>query len=416
MTEKALDVEKNPIREILALRDYRLFWGAQLLITLIQGISRFAFVWLALEISTSATVVALLGLSLGIPGLLFSLPAGAAADRLDKQKIIIYISLLGVFFLGMTSVLIQYDIINLPLALVVAFGTGSAISILIPVLQAMIPQLVPADRLMSAVGLQNMGQGGATILGALIGGGAIKLFGLAAAFGLFAIIMLLGSILIWFVKLSTSLSATNIESKQDNSLVNDIAIGLKYVALHPQLRILISIGILMGVGSGSYSLLLPEIAKNELLLDSFETSSLLAFFSTGMIITSVFIATKSNISRKGLIFAIAANCFGPGLIIIGFLSNYLLILTVMIIWGGCGGVMLTMQRTLLYNYTAEHMQGRVFALFSLVLHGFLPIAAIFIGISRIWLNPTNTLIVIGTIALIGILVITTRASSLRQGI
>ena len=167
MTEKALEVEKNPIREILALRDYRLFWGAQLLITLIQGISRFAFVWLALEISTSATVVALLGLSLGIPGLLFSLPAGAAADRLDKQKIIIYISLLGVFFLGMTSVLIQYDIINLPLALVVAFGTGSAISILIPVLQAMIPQLVPADRLMSAVGLQNMGQGGATILGAL---------------------------------------------------------------------------------------------------------------------------------------------------------------------------------------------------------------------------------------------------------
>ena len=65
MTEKALDVEKNPIREILALRDYRLSWGAQLLITLIQGISRFAFVWLALEISTSATVVALLGLSLG---------------------------------------------------------------------------------------------------------------------------------------------------------------------------------------------------------------------------------------------------------------------------------------------------------------------------------------------------------------
>ena len=146
-----------------------------------------------------------------------------------------------------------------PLALVVAFGTGSAISILIPVLQAMIPQLVPADRLMSAVGLQNMGQGGATILGALIGGGAIKLFGLAAAFGLFAIIMLLGSILIWFVKLSTSLSATNIESKQDNSLVNDIAIGLKYVALHPQLRILISIGILMGFGIGSYLLLLLSL-------------------------------------------------------------------------------------------------------------------------------------------------------------
>jgi len=111
-------------------------------------------VWLALEINTSTTVVALLGLSLGIPGLLFSLPAGAAADRLDKQKIIIYISLLGVFFLGMTSVLIQYEIINLPLALIVAFGTGSAISILIPVLQAMIPQLVPADRLMSAVGLK----------------------------------------------------------------------------------------------------------------------------------------------------------------------------------------------------------------------------------------------------------------------
>ena len=52
--------------------------------------------------------------------------------------------------------------------------------------------------------------------------------------------------------------------------------------------------------------------------------------------------------------------------------------------------MLTMQRTLLYNYTAEHMQGRVFALFGQALPPFwLGIMLILIFSVQFNLLPTS---------------------------
>ena len=114
---------------MLALRDFRLYWGAQFLAALIGGISRFAFVWMALEISDSSTAPALLGFSVGIPGLVVSLPAGAISDRVDRRVLVIWVSLAGAVVLAATAAIVQADLINLPIAMVLAFGVGAAVAI-----------------------------------------------------------------------------------------------------------------------------------------------------------------------------------------------------------------------------------------------------------------------------------------------
>lgn len=403
----------NPIRQVLALRDFRLYWGAQFLAALIGGISRFAFIWLALEISDLAAAPALLGLAVGIPGLLISLPAGAVSDRVDRRWLVIWVSLAGAVVLGVTAVLIEADLINLPLAMLTGFGVGAAVAIVTPALQAMVPQLVPRERLMSAVGLQNMGQSVAQIGGAVIGGGSITVFGLGPAFGIFVLIMLGAAGLMWLVNLPPYERAERAAGNAITSIVADIKSGLRYAFGRDPLRSLIIVGLFMGSGIGAYSILMPDIAKNELGQNAFATGLLFATLSIGMMITSLYLASREQIERRGLMFLSAFMCFGPGLFLIGLSNSYVLTAVIMIVWGGCGGVLMTSQRTLLQEHTEEQMMGRVMALFALTFNGLLPVSALYVGLMRAQFGPGDTLAIMGAVMFIGAGVIASR-SALRH--
>jgi MFS family permease len=401
---------------VLALRDFRLYWGAQFLVGLIGGISRFAFVWMALEISDRATAPAMLGFAVGIPGLIVSLPAGAISDRVDRRLMVIWVSLGNVAVLAATAAVLWAGAINLPIAMALAFGIGTAVAITTPALQAMVPQLVPPERLMNAVGLQNMGQSVAQIAGAVIGGGAITLFGLAAAFTVFTGLMLGAVILMWLVVLPPYERAERAEADGRGaigSMIQDIWDGLRYAGGRDPLRSLIIAGLFMGSGIGAYGILMPDIAKNELGQSAFATSLLMGTLSVGMVTTSLFLASRHEINRRGLMFLAALNCFGPGLVAIGLSSSYLLTAVIMIVWGGCGGVLMTSQRTLLQEHTEPHMMGRVVALFALTFNGLLPVSAVYVGLMRSQFGPGDTLAIMGAVMAAGAIFIASR-SQLRH--
>lgn len=398
---------------MLALRDYRIFWFANFLTSLIAGITRFAFIWIALEISDNAAAPAFLGFAVGIPGLLISLPAGAISDRVDRRLMTIYVGLAAAAGLLATAAVIGADLINLPIAMVLGFGVGSAIAAIVPPLQAMIPQLVPPNRLMSAVGFQNMGQSVAQVAGAVIGGGSIAVFGLGPAFLVFTAIMLAGVALMWVVNVPAYERAERAAGGTVRSMVSDIRSGLHYAFGRDPLRSLIIVGLFMGSGIGAYGILMPDIAKNELGQGVFATSLLISMLSLGMISTSLYLASRREISRRGLMFLIAFNCFGPGLMAIGLSNSYPLTVLIMIIWGGCGGVLMTSQRTLLQEFTEPHMMGRVMALFALTFNGLLPISAIYVGLMRTQFGPGDTLAIMGGLMAIGAVLIASR-SQLRN--
>ncbi len=398
---------------MLALRDFRVYWGAQFLAALIGGISRFAFVWMALEISDSSTAPALLGFAVGIPGLVVSLPAGAISDRVDRRVLVIWVSLAGAVALAATAAIVQADLINLPIAMVLAFGVGAAVAIVTPALQAMVPQLVPQERLMSAVGLQNMGQAVAQIAGAVVSGGSITLFGLAPAFGIFTAVMVGSVVLMWLVDLPPYERAARAAGGTFASILKDISSGLGYAFGRDPLRSLIIVGLFMGSGIGAYGILMPDIAKNELGQGALATSLLIGMLSVGMVTTSLFLASSQRITRRGLMFLGAFNCFGPGLMAIGLSNDYMLTVVIMIIWGACGGVLMTSQRTLLQEFTEQHMMGRVMALFALTFNGLLPISAVYVGLMRSQFGPGDTLVVMGVFMAIGAVFIASR-SQLRH--
>ncbi len=398
---------------MLALRDFRLYWGALFLAGLIGGIVRFAFVWMAPEISDWKWAPELLFFSVGMPGLLISLPAGAIADRVDRRKLVVAVSLFGVVVLLATAAIVEAGQLNLPVAMVMAFGIGSVVAVIIPALQAMVPQLVSPQRLMSAVGLQNMGQAVAQIAGAVVGGASIEFLGIGPAFGVWTVVMLGAAILMWLVVLPPYERAADGAATNLRTMLSDIRAGIGYAMGRDPLRSLIIIGVFMGIGMGTYGVLMPEIGRDELGQDAFATSILFAMLSVGMMVSSLYLASRTNITRRGLMFLGAFNCFGPGLMAIGLSNSYPLTIGIMIIWGVCGGVLMTSQRTLLQTHTEPHMMGRVMSMFALTFNGLLPLSALYVALMRTHFSPGDTLAIMGTFMMVGAIYIASR-SQLRH--
>ena len=66
---------------------------------------------------------------------------------------------------------------------------GSCLALVLPALQAMVPALVPPERLVTGIALQGIGQNVAQMSGVLIGGAAIQLLGTPRSFLVLAVLL-----------------------------------------------------------------------------------------------------------------------------------------------------------------------------------------------------------------------------------
>ncbi len=404
--------ERSPIAEVLAIRDFRFFWGAQFLNALIGGISRFAFVWFALEISDWTPAVALMGLAVGIPGMVVTLPAGAIADRVDRRILVMAMSLAGSAIFGAAALLVFADLMNLAVGMIIAAGIGTTIAVTMPTFQAMVPQIVPRTRLLNGIALQNMGQSVSLILGAVVGGGMIAAFGFGTAFLAWGVLMLGSAVLMIPVKLrpyEVDEVDEGVRGSVIPAVVRSIRSGLAYGFGREPIRSLLVVGLFMGTGIGVYGILMPDIAKNELGQNAFGTSLLFAVMSVGMTMSSLYLASRREIGRKGILHLSAFLLFGPGLFVIGISNVYVATAGFMILWGVAGGVLMTSQRALLQEHTDAAMMGRVMSIVALTFNGMLPVGALYVLLMRSIFDAGATLAIMGAATAVGAVLIAYRS-------
>lgn len=400
--EAAVAGERNPIFVVAGIRSFRYFWAAQFLSALIGGVLRFAFIWLAIDISTSSNAAGLMGIAIGIPGLFVTLPAGVWSDRMDRRKLVTWVNIFGTAVLLALAALILANLITLPLAMLVAVGLGAVQASTLPAYQAMVPQLVPRERLMTGVALQNMGMMVSTMAGAILSGGSIALFGFGVAALIWAALLALSVLLLLPVRFRDDVEATAAPAPGGAvlSMVRDIAGVVRYAYGREPLRSLVTTALVMGVGMGAYTITLPQIARDDLGQGPFGTSLLFAFLSVGMVATTLFLASRTNIRRKGLMFLVAFHLFGPGLLVIGLSDHYFVTAGFMVIWGVFGGMLMTSQRTLLQMHTPDELMGRMMALVALSMTGMIIFSALLLLGLGAWLDPGQSLAAIGAFMLL----------------
>ncbi|PQM26016.1 hypothetical protein CVO77_13000 [Sphingopyxis lindanitolerans] len=146
-----------------------------------------------------------------------------------------------------------------PLILAFTFVIGSGVAFFAPVWEASVNELAPARDVPAAISLNSISFNVARSFGPAVGGLAISLAGVMAAFALNALFFLpmILVFLLW--------RRTEEESRfPPEQLYRAVIFGMRYVGNSPALRVVLVRALVMGVLGSILSSLMPLIARDQL--------------------------------------------------------------------------------------------------------------------------------------------------------
>ncbi|MDG1409655.1 MAG: MFS transporter [Acidimicrobiales bacterium] len=390
----------NPARELLQDKNYRGFLVAQTFVAGINGTSRFTFVWLVITLTDWTAAEGLVAVCLGLPAMLFSLPAGAYSDRVDRKRLFVVWTTALIVGLASVTAMIATGWATPFRTGVAAVVIGTIITVNPPNLNAMVSLLVPGDRLMNAVALQNGAMQAAGFSSVIVAGVAIQVLGDAGGFALLTGFALISLFSIRKVVIPPDEITEGSKQTASKSLGKSIREGCTYAAQTELIRNLLLISLVLGSSFAVMQISMPRVVEDVYEREAASAGTVLGAFGFGMLISSAFMANRTNV-RHGRNMAICIGIgLGGGQLLLSFAPNLFVAVAVMLAWGMNAGVAMASHRTVLQHNTAPEMMGRVMGLMMMGFMGGLPIGAgIAAALSRL-MEPTNTMRTVGAATIV----------------
>ncbi len=200
---------------------------------LADGIVKVALPLVAIRFTDSPTLIAGLAFALMIPWLLFALPAGALADRLDRRRAMVGANTVRAVLLAALVLTVITGIGSIWVLYAVAFCIGIAETIYDTSAQSIMPQLVSRDLLsranarLFAAELTANEFVGPPLSGVLVAAGVALAFATPAALWVLAVAVLL-----------LVPGTFRVEREQRTTMRRDIAEGVRFLWRHHLLRTL----------------------------------------------------------------------------------------------------------------------------------------------------------------------------------
>jgi MFS family permease len=273
---------------------FRNMWLASLFSNLGLFIMGVGAAWDMMQLTKSATMVALVQTALMLPVALFSVASGALADMFDRRKVAmagLFVSVAGATALTLTA---YAGYITSWLLLFLCFIVGTGTALLWPAWGASVNEQVPGDVLPSAVALNGISYNVARSFGPAIGGVIVAAAGGVAAFAIATTFYapLLAVLYFWKRKVEPS-------RLPPETLGRAMISGFRYVLNSPPIRIVVARTLVTCFAGGSVAALLPLVARDLLAGGAQLFGLLLGAFGVGSIVGALNIGRlRANFSSE----------------------------------------------------------------------------------------------------------------------
>ena len=144
---------------------FALLWTAMVASNVGTWMQNAAAGWLMTELSRDPLMVALVQTAMALPVFLFGFPAGALADIVDRRRLLLAVQLITTPFIVVFAVLVGIGDATPTTLLAITFVSGTAVALILPTWQAVLPQLVGREELASAVALNSFGVSVSRVIG-----------------------------------------------------------------------------------------------------------------------------------------------------------------------------------------------------------------------------------------------------------
>jgi len=401
---------KQPRRgiEAFASRDFRRFQLARVAAVLGYAAQSVAVAWQVYSITHRAIDLGYTGLVQFVPGMLFLLPAGHAADRFDRRQIILVCYGLQVLC---TAALLALTLVGLhgvyPIYLVLFF-IGTARTFSGPANSALIPHLVPEAHFVNAVTWGATVFQFATTIGPALGGVlfTLPLVRFAPASQLqgagIVYIFTLGT-LAWSLLLVSSMH-TRVGRMEHRSLsIKVVLAGFQYMGRSPLLLGAASLD-LFAVLLGGAVALTPIFANDILHTGPRGLGMLRAAPAAGAVAMSLLMARFPFRRHAGMRLFVCVAIFGAATIVFGFSRSLAISLIALFVAGAADSISVIIRGSLLQLATPPEMRGRVSAVNSLFIGASNELGEFESGLTAQWWGAVRATVYggIGALAVAGL--------------
>jgi MFS family permease len=345
---------------IFALPDFRYFWLARFLSVLanqmlviavgfqVYDIARSDF---GMSIPEAAWQVGLIGLAQFLPLFALALPAGYIADRFDRRWIARGCLTLQLVTVALLAWFLSSDPHQLwPVYPILAL-LGVERAFIGPALTALAPNLVPRDKLPTAIAWNST----AWQVGAVVGpalGGYLYAAGPDIVYGLCLILFALALAALCLIK------PVPLPPPPPETPWQAVRAGIAYVRQQRIILGAISLD-LFAVLLGGATAMLPVFARDILQVGSEGLGHMRAAPAVGAVIVALVLARYPLRRNVGWWMFGAVAVFGAATIAFGLSQLYWLSLVALVILGGADMVSVYVRQSLIQIHTPDAMRGRV---------------------------------------------------------
>ena len=339
--------------QVLAQRDFGLFWASLLFSAVGSQISTIAIAWQVYEITDSPFQLGLTGLFRALPVMVLSIPGGVVADRMDRRRLLIITQSLAALLALVLGLLTFTGQVRVWHIYAVTFLSGAVSIFDSPARTALIPLLVPAEHLASAYALNISWRQIATLAGPFIGGGVISAFGISASYFIDAVSFLSVILCLFFMRVRPSPPAEKKESPLDS-----VRGGFNFIRDNSAILGLMSMDTCVQF-FGAYRSMMPVFARDILGTGPAGLGALLGVPALGALAGSAIVMAMGNPRHKGRLIIWVTLLYTAGLICFALSRSLALSLAIVFALGVVDAIGETLRDTLIQLMTPDRMRGRV---------------------------------------------------------
>jgi MFS family permease len=368
-------------------RNYRLFFGGQLVSLIGTWMQQVAQAWLVLQLTHDPLWLGLVAVAQFGPVIIFGLFGGVIADQLPKRKTLLVTQAVAMilafilFGLTATGVVQVWHVI----ILAVFLGTNNAIDM--PTRQSFAVEMVGREDMTNAVGLNSAQFNASRILGPAVAGLLIGAFDISIAF-LINGISYLAVIVAYLAMRESELRRVEPVARPTSvrGVFENLAEGVRYVRTTPLVLLAVVVVGLVATFGMNFQVLVPPLADNVLNVGASGYGFLMAASGLGSTITALWVAFSRKVGPRPIV--IGAIALGLGSILLAASTSYAVSLVAMFIVGAGGIGMAVAANTTIQMSVPDQLRGRVMSVYTTVFAGSVPAGGLLMGaIASTWGVP-----------------------------
>jgi predicted MFS family arabinose efflux permease len=358
--------------------EFRRFFLTQLVSQTGGWIQAVALSWLVLQLTGSPLRLGLISTLQFAPVLLFSLVAGAAADRLPKRRVLIASQMTFLCQAVALALLVATGAAQYWQVCALALVVGFASVIDQPVRQSYIVELVGREDLGNAIALNSASFNTARIVGPALAGILIARFGVAPAFAVNALGFAIS------IAVLLRLSAHGLPAPtSERSMLEEMVEGVRYAAGTPVIAVALGVVAVISLCVFNFSVYVPLLARNVLHLGAEGFGFLMACLGVGAVAGALTVGA-SRPPSVDQILAVAAGALG-GLVGLSAVRQFWTAAPVLFLTGFCGIMVMAGCNARIQGEARGELRGRVMGMYVLLTGGVFPIGAFVVGaVSERW--------------------------------